>query len=196
VFIVASLGDDCGQKVLFESDSLPGDIEKSGQQKQEDSGKTVSGSEAKSGLLAESGVVSSLTKSFGGAGVDAQHAQNGWLISVENVLFSENQKQAAYSITPKTGGGNELRAQEINQANSLTAIGQHHDRGTKVVEDLGVRKITPTECERLMGFPDNWTLLDDQGKIIKDTPRYKMCGNAVVVNVAKWLGERIVSVSK
>lgn len=51
---------------------------------------------------------------------------------------------------------------------------------------IGVRRITPTECERLMGFPDGWT--DGQS----DAQRYKQLGNAVAVPVARWIGERIM----
>lgn len=48
-----------------------------------------------------------------------------------------------------------------------------------------IRRLTPTECERLQGFPDNWTMLGgtSAGEIMSDTQRYKMCGNAVTVNV-------------
>ena len=48
-----------------------------------------------------------------------------------------------------------------------------------------VRRLTPTECERLQGFPDGWT--DGQA----DSHRYKQMGNAVTVNVAEWIGKRI-----
>jgi len=51
---------------------------------------------------------------------------------------------------------------------------------------IGVRRLTPTECERLQGFPDGWT--DGQA----DSHRYKQMGNAVTVNVAEWIGKRIV----
>ena len=47
-----------------------------------------------------------------------------------------------------------------------------------------VRRLTPKECERLQGFPDDWTLVKmPNGKIMSDTQRYKMMGNAVTVNV-------------
>ena len=45
-----------------------------------------------------------------------------------------------------------------------------------------------------MGFPDNHTKYDDEGKVIADTNRYKMCGNAVASPVAKWIGEIIKNV--
>jgi len=46
-----------------------------------------------------------------------------------------------------------------------------------------LRRLTPIECERLMGFPDNWTKYSNSGKLIADTKRYKVLGNAVVTNV-------------
>lgn len=61
--------------------------------------------------------------------------------------------------------------------------------------DGRVRRLTPVESERIQGFPDNWTLplgeIGDADKV--DTQRYQSIGNAVTVNVARWLGERILS---
>lgn len=51
---------------------------------------------------------------------------------------------------------------------------------------VGVRRLTPTECERLQGFPDGWT--DGQS----DSARYRQLGNAVTVPVAEWIGRRII----
>lgn len=42
-----------------------------------------------------------------------------------------------------------------------------------------VRRLTPTECERLQGYPDGWTALDEHGNPISDTKRYQMLGNSV-----------------
>jgi DNA (cytosine-5)-methyltransferase 1 len=52
---------------------------------------------------------------------------------------------------------------------------------------MAVRRLTPVECERLQGFPDGWT--DGLPK----APRYRMMGNAVTVNVAEWIGRRIMA---
>lgn len=57
-----------------------------------------------------------------------------------------------------------------------------------ISEGTEVRRLTPLECERLQGFPDNWTSLDGQ---ISDSARYKMLGNAVTVPVIKAIAERI-----
>lgn len=75
----------------------------------------------------------------------------------------------------------------------LTASGMSRARGTETVEshhyvqnESVVRRLTPTECERLQGFPDNWT--DGQA----DSNRYKQMGNAVAVPVVQWIINRMV----
>lgn len=55
----------------------------------------------------------------------------------------------------------------------------------------GVRRLTPRECERLQGFPDDYTLIDYRGKPAKDGPRYRALGNSMAVNVMRWIGRRI-----
>ena len=90
------------------------------------------------------------------------------------------------TITSNTGGGGETQNPAF------------------VRENLTVRRLTPIECERLQGFPDNWTsekmeltLKGNEykatGKVLKqaDGPRYKQMGNAVTVNVAEWIGKQI-----
>jgi len=54
-----------------------------------------------------------------------------------------------------------------------------------------VRRITPLECERLQGWPDNHTLLDANGKTQSDTTRYKQIGNGISAPVAQWIAEQI-----
>lgn len=62
-----------------------------------------------------------------------------------------------------------------------------------------VRRLTPLECERLQGFPDNHTRIPWKGKPAEECPdslRYKACGNSMAVPVMRWLGERIESVDR
>ena len=62
-----------------------------------------------------------------------------------------------------------------------------------------VRRLLPVECERLMGFPDNWTRIPWRGKPAEDcpdSPRYKACGNSMCVNVMRWIGMRIEYVER
>jgi DNA (cytosine-5)-methyltransferase 1 len=54
-----------------------------------------------------------------------------------------------------------------------------------------VRRLTPRECERLMGWPDDHTRWGADGKELADTNRYRMCGNGVVAPVARWVAERL-----
>jgi len=56
---------------------------------------------------------------------------------------------------------------------------------------LAVRRLTPLECERLMGWPDDHTRWTADGKEQADTSRYKQCGNGVASPVAKWVGEQL-----
>lgn len=60
-----------------------------------------------------------------------------------------------------------------------------------VAHGVAVRRLTPKECERLQGAPDDWTNITRKGKPIADGPRYKMLGNSMAVPVMRWIGERI-----
>jgi DNA (cytosine-5)-methyltransferase 1 len=65
-----------------------------------------------------------------------------------------------------------------------------------VTTGLSVRRLTPVECERLQGFPDDWTSVPFRGKPAADAPRYKAIGNSMAVPVVRWLGERIAAIDK
>ena len=61
---------------------------------------------------------------------------------------------------------------------------------------MQVRRLTPRECERLMGLPDDFTLIPYNGKLASDGPRYKALGNSMAVNVMSWIGQRIQMVDE
>lgn len=85
-------------------------------------------------------------------------------------------------------GGNGLGVKE-ESAYTITTAGPHG-----VMTKARVRRLTPLECERLMGFPDGHTQVPYRGKPADkcpDAPRYKACGNSMCVNVMRWIGERI-----
>lgn len=65
-------------------------------------------------------------------------------------------------------------------------------RHNGVVQAMAVRRLTPRECERLQGFPDDHTLVPHRGKPAADGPRYKALGNSMAVPVMRWIGQRIV----
>ena len=66
--------------------------------------------------------------------------------------------------------------------------------GVMQTAGAGVRRLTPLECERLMGWPDAHTRWAADGTEIADSHRYRMCGNWVVAPVAEWIGHRLVAV--
>ncbi len=65
-----------------------------------------------------------------------------------------------------------------------------------IQQGWAVRRLTPTECERLQGFPDGYTAIPYRGKPAADGPRYKALGNSWAVNVARWIGRRIEMVEQ
>lgn len=59
------------------------------------------------------------------------------------------------------------------------------------MNDMQVRRLTPRECERLQGFPDDYTDIPYRNKLASDGPRYKALGNSMAVPVMRWIGQRI-----
>ena len=68
---------------------------------------------------------------------------------------------------------------------------QTSENQATLTPDARIRRLTPKECERLQGFPDDWTRYNSDDKEVSDSQRYKMCGNAVTVNVVRAVMERI-----
>jgi DNA (cytosine-5)-methyltransferase 1 len=87
----------------------------------------------------------------------------------------ETQEDLAYSLTAPAGGG---RRQEMNVATPTMAV----------------RRLTPRECERLQGFPDDYTAVEYRGKPAADGPRYRALGNSMAVPCLEWIGQRIQKV--
>jgi len=93
------------------------------------------------------------------------------------VAFAENQR--AEVITSDTAG-------------ALKVGGGKPGQGYPAVQHAAaVRRLTPRECERLQGFPDDYTLIPYRGGLAKDGPRYKALGNSMAVPVLRWIGDRI-----
>jgi len=89
-------------------------------------------------------------------------------------------------------GGNGCGYQE-NVSYTLTKTDLHG-----VMAGCAVRRLTPRECERLQGFPDDWTRIPWRGKSAEDCPdgpRYKACGNSMAVPVMRWIGKRIIGLT-
>lgn len=95
-------------------------------------------------------------------------------------------------------GSCQVPAVAFDTYNQITGdVGQTLQRGTgtdqigAVMIPSGVRRLTPRECERLQGFPDDYTLVQYKGKPMADGPRYRMLGNSMAVNVMGWIGQRV-----
>lgn len=77
---------------------------------------------------------------------------------------------------------------------TLNAFDMSDTRATTVIPlEYGVRRLTPVECERLQGFPDEHTKYDPDGKEIAKTHRYKLMGNAVSVPVTAWIAKAMAA---
>jgi len=123
-------------------------------------------------------------------------------IELSGTLKKEHNDQSPHVATYEWHN-QDSRIREQQQASTLSCNAGGKE-GNLVRENLTVRRLTPIECERLQGFPDNWTsekmelILEGNewkatGKVLKqaDGPRYKAMGNAVTVNVAEWIGKQI-----
>ena len=101
-----------------------------------------------------------------------------------------NQAVIGYSRDAK---GKVISYHEKQEANTLHSSSGQGGNTDQYIKQDNIRRLTPIECERLQGFPDNWTQYGSEG-LISDTQRYKMCGNAVTVDVVKAVAERIKNV--
>jgi len=93
-----------------------------------------------------------------------------------------NEEQIAGTLQSKESGGYSL--------NYTTGVHQ---------PPMAIRRLTPKECERLQGFPDDWTKIPYRNKEADqcpDGPRYKACGNSMAVPVMRWIGQRIQLIEK
>jgi len=112
------------------------------------------------------------------------------LVHTLRAQMGDNHPAVAYSIREDAKPDN-FSATKIETTRALQSLQpsvQSHHAQTFVADDAPpsvVRRLTPTECERLQGFPDGWT--EDQA----DSHRYKQMGNAVTVNVISWIGARL-----
>ena len=110
-------------------------------------------------------------------------------------LYKSKTPAVAFSIMPMNSG-KDYKARETDVAQPLMAGGPvgGNQGGDYVRQASAVRRLTPVECERLQGFPDNFTAIPWRAKPAHqcpDGPRYKALGNSMAVPVMRWIGERI-----
>lgn len=212
VFIVGHLGDGRGAEVLFDESSGAWDFEES-TKKRPGVAATITErfggrsnqwapiNEADNLILdgQNSTVSIDVSPTFLGSRQDTQHVP-----MVCNSLTARNERfdpsgetLICGTVTGKIARPDEncasARHLQVYCYNWQSAGDVRHNFGlprlqASQVPAVGVRRLTPTECERLQGFPDRWT----EG--LADSTRYRLLGNAVTVNVAEWIGRRIVEV--
>ena len=106
----------------------------------------------------------------------------------------------AYNIAPGKGIlKNDIHVTNADATKTLDASGSNpamHQGGAAILQQMAVRRLTPKECERLQGFPDNYTDIEPKGKPTPDGPRYKALGNSMAVPVMAWIGKRIQEVER
>jgi DNA (cytosine-5)-methyltransferase 1 len=172
VFVVGHLGDwKPAAEVLFESESLSGDFEK-GKRKKQIIARNVTQS-----IVYENHPSDSRAKEMGNV---CQTVTSSWGTGGGNIPFVQNIAQFVDTYNGTIQG---------NVAATMTAdmAGPTHS-GPKVMQNMAVRRLTPVECERLQGFPDNYTNIKEN---CPDGPRYKALGNSMAVPVMRWIGNRI-----
>jgi len=150
---------------------------------------------------------SSVAPTLHSMGHDKSHANGGGQLAVvfdsTQITSPENRSnpQPGDPCHPLASGAHppavafqeaQTGVREYASSGSLRANGPGHDPvGTRIRDGMQVRRLTPRECERLQGFPDDYTLVPYRGKQAADGPRYKALGNSMAVPVMAWIGERI-----
>ena len=195
VFVVGHLGDwKPTAEVLFESESLQWHPKKSRPTRQDSPGYIEGGfgaynhSDVGGTIKASGGVLS------GGSETFIHVADKAPTITSSAAGFSrpgnDTTSDSQYIGTAHTfkirggceGGGKGYLGQDEKAYTISTTQDQH------LYQHPRVRRLTPIECERLQGFPDNYTNIKDN---CPDGPRYKAMGNSMAVPVMRWIGERI-----
>ncbi|MGI5066103.1 DNA (cytosine-5-)-methyltransferase [Treponema putidum] len=191
VFVIGHFHNrtDFAAKVLFEQESLCGDIATSSKMQQNTSAEAGSG--IKSMLYLTHPQKGDYTESNGIAGtVTAAYGEGGGHVPFLLEHKSSVEKNIDYF---RRGGNHKYHRDEKSSTLRNTASPDCFDL-VLAGEKKYIRRLTPLECERLQGFPDNYTQIEWNGKPkdqCPDSHRYKAIGNSMAVPVMRWIGERI-----
>jgi site-specific DNA-cytosine methylase len=108
-------------------------------------------------------------------------------VAIQAYSVREDAKANNFSATPTDVG--------LTVSALVPGVQSHHAQ-LFMAQAMTVRRLLPIECERLQGFPDDYTLIPWRKKAADDCPdgpRYKALGNSMAVNVVTWIGERIAA---
>lgn len=184
VFVVGHLGDWRGPAVvLFEPESLRRDSQAS--RKAREAAADGTGNRTKTNGWPKR-IAPTLDCDFATKhGQNNQHIRSGSGLFVPATAFAENSRGEL-----RLEGGDGSRTGAISRGGGKPGQGY-----PAIASRIGVRRLTPTECERLQGFPDGHTLITYKGKLAPDGPRYKAIGNSMAVPIMRWIGQRIAKYS-
>jgi DNA (cytosine-5)-methyltransferase 1 len=117
-------------------------------------------------------------------------------ISIEQSTTLTNAMGAGGGHIPAVTVGTDLYNGAItgDVAATMTKSMSGTGTGPTAMQAMAVRRLLPRECERLQGFPDDYTDIKPNGKQTSDGPRYKALGNSMAVPVMAWIGKRIQEV--
>lgn len=110
--------------------------------------------------------------------------------NIAEALVATPAPAQAFALRGREGGAMPEMGGQV--ANALRTAGG--GASVPMVAESMVRRLTPTECERLQGFPDGYTAITYRGRPAADAPRYKALGNSMAVPVMAWIGRRIAAV--
>ena len=133
-------------------------------------------------------------------------------VDLQNVALGVGDVSGTLDTTRPSRGGGQAVAFTLHGADGTTSTASETDTHaalrsrtpgtvensttTAVLATSAVRRLTPTECERLQGFPNGYTDVPFRGKAAADGPRYKSLGNSFATPVIRWIGERIAAVAR
>ena len=131
---------------------------------------------------------------------DTQFGSNANVFEDQSPTLKASQAapSVAYSVR-EDAKANTFSATELDHANALSALRpspQSHHAQMFITEPMAVRRLTPLECERLMGWPDDHTRYKADWTEQADTHRYKQCGNGVASPVAEWIGKQLMKLDE
>lgn len=142
------------------------------------------------GVMDCAGTMVSCAKS-GGFSNSIDHAAAGYMVPV---AFAQNTRDEVRLVGGDGTPTGALGANEGMKQRSYVCGFQPTAGLDTHPTALAVRRLLPVECERLQGFPDNYTAVMFQGKPAKDGPRYKALGNSMAVPNIRWIINRIRAV--
>ena len=197
VFVVGCLGDyRRAAAVLFERHSLQGHPAPSRKARETAStipSRRTGGGGLGTGFDCDGGLIAQCLSTGTGRRYDPEtETLVAHTLKAEGFDASEDGTGRGTPLVPIAFGWQNSAQQGLSDS-STTVPTLDKSKTPGVACGSAVRRLTPRECERLQGFPDDYTLIPWRGGVATDGPRYKVLGNSMAVPVMRWIGERIAA---